>query len=146
MATCCCQKENPVVDRRKTIAARAYTQGEEMEKKPPRKSVKEFLIIGILFVAEVVLMGLIRLVLGNIGDYFSNLKNQFKIKQEIRKRKGSEYLSCLMGDKPQVHIDTDDELVNNLKELQEKRFDITNAIIAIIISAVGLIISLKLSR
>lgn len=90
------------------------------------------------------LAGLFRLVFGGFIDYFTNLNRIYALKKQIVELNKNEYLQEYM--QGIARFDPDDEklikLKNELQELETKRFDIYNTIIAIIISVISLIISI----
>lgn len=106
-------------------------------------AIKKIIYKPLLIFYHIILIGLIKLILGGLFDYFKNLYRIFTIKQEIKEEKKYAYLSEYLNKVNGINHDAEEnKLEKELKNLEEKGYNIYNSLIAIIIAVVSLIISI----
>jgi hypothetical protein len=105
-------------------------------------AIKSFIKEPFFFFINVIILGIIRLIFGGILDYFINLNEIYRIKKEIKEKHKFSYLNDYLQRLSQVENTEDTALEDKLKELENKRFNIYNTIIAILIAFASLIVSI----
>jgi hypothetical protein len=108
------------------------------------KAFCHFICNPIMIFVNVILIGLIKLAFGGLLDYFCHLCKIYEIKQKIKEAKVRAHLikrlDKFYGNPPDQEKGT---LENELKELEEKTFNIYNTLVAIIIAVISLVVSMS---
>jgi hypothetical protein len=97
------------------------------------------------FIFNVIVVGIIDLIFGQIVDYFKNRQAILKIKYKLNNLKGLYYLSGIMGDNSNNKKEFEEqykELKEQKNKLQEKRLTLNSSLVALILAIISIIISL----